>query len=99
MNYDQVKGIFQKIIKSDKKGKDQTLTHEILSKRISQKMMDELTSNPDYQKNRIIVRCIVTDSSDQVVAYSLSKNDDLGNACVLRAIDNSFSYICFVCII
>lgn len=97
MDYDKVKGIFQKIIKSDGKGKDQPLTHEILSKGISQEMMKELTKI--YNKNRIIVRCIVTDSSDQAVAYSLSKNNDLGQACVLRAIDNSFSYICFVCII
>lgn len=92
----RIQGIFQEVIVESRKG-DKDQNHSYLSNNISQEMLTKLKDI--YKDKRIIIRCIVTDSSDQVVAYSLSKKEGFGDSYVLRSFDDTFSFTCLVCLI
>ena len=88
---------FKSVIEKIRKDKEQMQNQDSLSTRITNEMMKKLTKK--FGERRIILRCIVTDSSDEAVAYSLSKDKQFGEAYVVRAADNSFSFTCLICII
>ncbi|KAK8882293.1 hypothetical protein M9Y10_044935 [Tritrichomonas musculus] len=85
---------FQKILIDVRKSKKEAKRDE-LSDSISKKLIETLKEI--YQQNRIIVRCFVSDSCDQAVAYSVQS--EIGETMVFRAIDNYYSYTALICII
>lgn len=94
INKDEIGKKFKTVL-MDVRNRKQEAKRDELSDLISKELVETLKKI--YQQNRIIVRCFVSDSCDQAVAYSVQS--EIGETMVFRAIDNYYSYTALICII